>query len=178
MVLTELPSELIQNVFAWLTWKELLACQKVCKLFCTIVQSTTHLQYTIELAVSGYVHGAPDGHASAAELLANLRRHQDAWKDPAIDRAEIIEVEYDSGRPSSGPFTRYEIHDDVLVVLRRKGQLQHTHTFNSLDVMLLNCKNRSFPSWTLDFDREYTGLAFDPAQDLLILRDEGVEQQG
>ncbi|KZT19498.1 hypothetical protein NEOLEDRAFT_1151896 [Neolentinus lepideus HHB14362 ss-1] len=173
MFLEDLPSELIEYIFVSLDWPGLIICQKVCKLFCTIVKSSAHLQYNIELAVAGYVHGAADGYVSAAEHLESLRRHQDAWKNPAIDRAEIIELENNQDQPSSLPFHRYEIRDNVLLVMRRKGQLQEPHAFNALDVMLLEAVDRSFPSWTLDLNSPYTGLAFDPAQDLLILRDEG-----
>ncbi|KAJ7666832.1 hypothetical protein DFH06DRAFT_1184855 [Mycena polygramma] len=89
---TDLPSELLSEIFGDLDAKTLLLCSSVCKLWHETVKSTPELQYTLELWADGMVRGN-SGALTCAETLEALRERRRAWKDLEWTSKTVVEIQ-------------------------------------------------------------------------------------
>ncbi|CAL1695559.1 unnamed protein product [Somion occarium] len=160
--LTELPTELLIKIFDDLDLRNLLHCKPVCRLFNSIINDAATLQYKMELALCGMEDGPP-GSMVPAERLECLREHQDAWGHLRFTQTSNIDMQ--SGNV-------WELYGNVL----SQGKNRRSLAFHQLASVIRGIEDRS---WSLDdLDVEIRDFGMDPAQNLLVLIESLVPNNG
>ncbi|KAI0247884.1 hypothetical protein BJV78DRAFT_861149 [Lactifluus subvellereus] len=77
-----LPNELISNILEYTDYRTIIACRRSCHCLKDIIDVSSALRYTIELAAAGMCDGAPNG-VGPTERLRRLRSSQTCWKSSA-----------------------------------------------------------------------------------------------
>src|ERR1700722_10435661 len=89
--LLTLPTELIIYVLSYLPIADILACQRLNRLFDCVVRQSVLLRYAIETKVAGVVDN-PHAPLVLSERLENLRSREDAWASFTIKFRSLIPV--------------------------------------------------------------------------------------
>ncbi|OCH96054.1 hypothetical protein OBBRIDRAFT_743996 [Obba rivulosa] len=148
-----LPTELLLQVLGELDYRSLVRCKQVCRLFLETINNAVALQYKIELGVARMEDGPPSL-LGAADRLALLKRHQQAWntlKYSSIEWMPMLRGEV------------WELYGDVLAQARGSKVL----CFWQLPSAIRGIEHKE---WTLEnFEFVIRDFGMDPAQDLLVL---------
>ncbi|KDQ09362.1 hypothetical protein BOTBODRAFT_529529 [Botryobasidium botryosum FD-172 SS1] len=145
------PIELTLQIMEELPFISIIRCLSVCKLFQSLIQSSTTLQYIIALGAEGYVD-CPSGYLTVPERLALLERHKNAWHSLSWSHTKKFQM------PESG---RYELHHGVFA---------HGAT-HGITLITLPSRVRQTDGMTLQHSFEFPLEDFTicPSQDLLVL---------
>ncbi|KAJ7667391.1 hypothetical protein B0H17DRAFT_253635 [Mycena rosella] len=109
LFLCDLPQEILLEVLTLLDGKSLLlSCPSVCRLWKNIIDSSTDIQYTLELWADGFIVGA-SGNSSAVEKLKALHERRRAWLSLNWSSRTVIPID-----PTS---RAYELVDGVFAQL-------------------------------------------------------------
>lgn len=113
--LLTLPDELIVELFSYLHPRDIVACQRACRLLNDTIIHSQLLQYLIRLGRSGLYDPLLSSH-TVSQRIETLEKWETAWSDVEIKSSDHIKYKF------ACPFTwRYNsacrVHDDFLVVL-------------------------------------------------------------
>ncbi|KZV86337.1 hypothetical protein EXIGLDRAFT_774734 [Exidia glandulosa HHB12029] len=160
-MLDALPYEIFARILAELPWKDILRAQTVSKIFRQVYESSSQLQYLVELGSCGLLpNSAQRISQSSADSLVHLDIWRATWR--SLHPHAVDAVEFD------GVATFCDMVDGVFV-LGRKSQNHLTPTeFDIIDVVDTKSEERMLPSWTLEQAVPFVHMAIDPAQDLLV----------
>ena len=148
----QLPSETWEAVFRELDCYSLLRCRQVCKCFSRIVDTSSALQYLVELAAAGLQQiPSPD---SSVSLLNTLKDHQSAWRN--LQWQSTAEISLDD-------VCTWELAGDILAYQKRDNTL----VFNQLPAYYRGQLPEK--QWSLALDLPVSDFTIDPSQDLLVL---------
>ncbi|KAI0257677.1 hypothetical protein BJV78DRAFT_1164288 [Lactifluus subvellereus] len=145
-----LPIELTIQVLEALDPLSLVNCRRTSRLFKSLIDETTTLQYRIALYASGMVDGPP-GQLSSLERLNLLRSYEASWKN--VDWSEHTSIPLPGGI--------WELYGNVWA---------HGRGDNGINCIQLPSRLRgiSMRQWTLEFDFTLRDFGMDPSQDLLV----------
>ncbi|KAI0307691.1 hypothetical protein B0F90DRAFT_1676259 [Multifurca ochricompacta] len=148
---SSIPVELTLQILDLLDPQTLINCSTINRLFKSLIDETTTLQYRIALFASGMVDGPP-GHLSASQRLSLLRDYEASWKD-------IIWNEHKSIPVPDGNL--WELYGNVWA--RSRGE-------DAIVFVQLPSRLRGIPmrQWTLKFNFALRDFGMDPSQDLLV----------
>lgn len=148
-----LAVELIIHILKELDFKDIVSLRRVCNdLKCTVDESIA-LQYEIELAVAG-MEDNPRSRLNTAERLSRLRRYTLSWQDMNFKTTETLPAMSWTLSVLRGGILGRVVDDSQLV-------------FNRLPAHARGIDAREWRLPNAGFDVK--AMAFDPAQDLLIL---------
>lgn len=148
---------------AWL----LLNSLKVCKEYDQLIHGEKRLQYSIELARAGCVD-CPSDRLPVPQRLLTLQTSQAAWRDLNFGTKKSFK---DDAFPNK--YVLWRFRGSVLVLAYLDGEHDFEDGeysyFNMLDVLFVRCTDQEQAHRTHRLGKVFTGLAIDPAQDLLVL---------
>jgi hypothetical protein len=131
----------------------LMSLPQLCRLFCTLIEITTSLQYKIELAASGLQDGPPSL-LGPADRLKLLRDREKSWDTLTwTNEEDLMKV---SGN--------WELYGGVFA--------QHQSGDNSLKLWQLPSTHREIEKrhWSIPLPHfRLRDFGMDPAQDLLVI---------
>lgn len=159
--------ELVLEILLLLDVYELLQCRLVCKEYDQLIHGEKRLQYSIELARAGCVD-CPSDRLPVPQRLLTLQTSQAAWRDLNFGTKKSFK---DDAFPNK--YVLWRFRGSVLVLAYLDGEHDFEDGeysyFNMLDVLFVRCTDQEQAHRTHRLGKVFTGLAIDPAQDLLVL---------
>ncbi|KZV92671.1 hypothetical protein EXIGLDRAFT_718121 [Exidia glandulosa HHB12029] len=160
--LQHLPTEILVNVLADLSLRDLHACQATCRRFASLVRSTLALQYVIELEAAGLCDGPP-GPLTTAQRMQLVLQRQSMWRTLKWTRKDVVPYETEN-------CLTYELYGRVFGQGKgdKGGATTKYITMSELPSSYLEAPRRYI------IDEEQLGIpvwdfTMDPVQDLLVL---------
>ncbi|KAG8954365.1 hypothetical protein FRC04_011691 [Tulasnella sp. 424] len=163
MHFTYLPTELIIQILASTSFRDILVCREVCRSLKDIIEDSLELQYSIELGSSGYVDGPNDQvtKMSREERYRKLVELEEGWKTLHFPTAQTKTFYTQS--------SIYELYGGVYVrgllgdaFLGGVTQLQVTRFPSALS----QCPG---DSWNHALETPCRDMGIDPGSDLMVL---------
>ncbi|KAG0703415.1 hypothetical protein DFH29DRAFT_917122 [Suillus ampliporus] len=156
-----LPSELLVEILRHLDCRSILRCSSVCHELNKVIDSSTELQYHIELALDCMLDGPPSA-LTVSERLEYLRTLRRAWA--------LFEWKKEVRVPMPGFCQAYELVGGVFAKTSSSGGI-HNHS-GSRSLISSWLPSSSDPGHTLvrnDIGISARDFAIDPSQDLIAL---------
>ncbi|KAF9239134.1 hypothetical protein BU15DRAFT_74828 [Melanogaster broomeanus] len=151
-MLSSLPAELIETVFAEFDVPSLLRCLQVCKLFHAIISQSKHLLYKFELFASHMDDGRHSGLdiASRSKLLESYNQ---VWREMRWAGYKEVPMERGLSWDLVGGVLAHVLFDRC-----------------SISFVQLPCSIKGIPekNWTIHLGINIRDFYFDVAQDLLV----------
>ena len=107
--LLDLATEVLIEIFAYLSAADMIAVQRTCRTIRDIVTGTAYLQYTLHAKINGVDDLLPPDFPYS-ERLELLRSHEKSWRDLQFNR--FVECRSLSGVPQPTSFT---LQDSYLI---------------------------------------------------------------
>ncbi|TFK90767.1 hypothetical protein K466DRAFT_583439 [Polyporus arcularius HHB13444] len=108
MSFLDLSQEVIVHILSYLHYNDLNVCRRLNKAFNRLIQSSTLLQYTMQLQLAGYEDN-PDSPLVAADKLKLLRQQEAAWMRLDFDKPATVRIPF-------APTNIYDLTDGILLL--------------------------------------------------------------
>jgi hypothetical protein len=126
-------------------------------MFRCLIDETTQVQYTIELAIAGAVNGPASG-LSIVDRLKRLRKHQEAWDTMTWTQDSFIKM-------TRGQV--WELYGGVLA----QGRPKSSFMFWQLPSTSRGTETKHWSVHLDDSEIKVRDFTIDPSQDLLVIVD-------
>ncbi|KAI0662386.1 hypothetical protein C8Q70DRAFT_958019 [Cubamyces menziesii] len=162
------PEDVILIFLSLLGTRDLVRSRRVCRLWCSLIDSDISLQYKIALWASG-THDDPTSGVGLEERLTRLRSYQSLWMDPHFTCDRGYKLSGDLSNPD-GEFDweAFPSSHGSIVYIVRDGSLP-TVVVCIPPSILGTTQKRVWTSPVHAISGTILGVAVDVAQDLLLV---------
>ncbi|TFK36862.1 hypothetical protein BDQ12DRAFT_633178 [Crucibulum laeve] len=150
-----LPNELFVKILEFLDFRSLCRCRQTCHLLQALVENTTALKYTIDLAISGQDDGLTSA-LGTAERYALLKKYQAAWDNVTWKDERRLRM-FHGGL--------WELYGGVLAQNNSSGEL----VFYQLPSSIRGIEEKEWSHKHSKFLFHVRDFGMDPSSDLLVL---------
>lgn len=164
MAQPHLPVELIVRILSFLPFKDLVICSGVSHQFRRIIDTSSILEYILELGLCGLVDST-QGKFTTSERLFRLRQREAAWSalDWHAERRIPVNQKYIFWELIGGLFAGTYMKTPI------RNPSFYTHrAFDTIDIFTLGSGAEAGPRH-MALEQMFYDFAIDPGQDLLIL---------
>ncbi|KAF8589154.1 hypothetical protein K439DRAFT_1629060 [Ramaria rubella] len=160
-----LPVELIIRVLRFLPFKDIVICSGVSRQFREVIETSSTLEYILELGLCGLVESDP-GNFTTAERLHRLREREYAWSTLTWKSSKKVPVDQ--------KYIFWELCGGFFIggYIRKNTTLRYRRGLDMIDIFDLESHAQEEPAKRIQLEKTFYNFCVDPGQDLLILVDE------
>lgn len=176
-----LPVELIVRILSFLSFKDIVICSGVSRQFREIIDTSSTLEYILELGLCGLVDST-QGSLTTSDRLFRLREREADWAALRWRSSWNIPVDkwYKFWELCGGLFvgTCYADRAGAKDILEQLAVIRHhIYAFNTIDIFELEPGVETGPTRQVSLENTFRDFAIDPGQDLLVLLELPLEAQ-